>query len=174
MSERIVVEVAQWFALALSLGVIAAAFAAATVRSLFAMCMYLAAAAAMAAGVLLAQGRSDAALGAAIALGALAPLLILAALLLSARTAKPRRSGSPWLTIGAAAAAGVAVLWTVPDLRAVPVRIAMGAVAAPQISIAALIAPLIFVSAAACLALLGFGERGALERQSALSLDRDR
>jgi hypothetical protein len=171
MSERMLAEAEQWIALALALGVIAAALGAATARSLFAVCLYLAAAGAMAATALLAMHQPNAALGEALFALGIAPFVMLAALLLSTRAVKPSRRGRPWLTLAAALAAGGAVLWALPDLAVTPARIAMGPEAAPQLAIVALLAPLLFVGAATCVALLGFGERGALEHP--LPLERE-
>ena len=171
MSEQMLTQAEQWIALALALGVIAAAFGAATARSLFAMCMYLAAAGAMAAGALLAQSLPNAALGEALLALGVAPFVLMAALLLSARAVKPRRRGRAWLTLAAALGVGAVVLWAMPDVAVTPERISMGPDAAPRLAIFALVAPLLFVGAAACLALLGFGERGAFERP--LTLERE-
>lgn len=147
-----------WLALALTVGVIAAAVGAAMARSLFAMCMYLAAAGALAAGALLAHGAAEAALGGALLSVGIAPFMLLAVLLLSARTEKPRRTGRPWYAIAAAFAVAGALLWTLPDLGVRPGAAALGAT-----PIAMWLAPLVFVGVAACFALLGFGERGAFE-----------
>lgn len=152
-----------WLALALVLGVVTAAVAAATARSLFVMVLALIAAAAMAACALLAHGMGDAALGLALLLGGVAPFLLLALLLLSARTAKPLRS-RPWLAILAAIAAAGAILFALPDLGAPhPTPSELIPPLAPN-AIAAWTAPLVFVGALACFALLGFGERGVFER----------
>ncbi|MEJ0060493.1 MAG: hypothetical protein WDM79_13370 [Terricaulis sp.] len=54
-----------------------------------------------------------------------------------------------------------AVLWILPDLGApTPARVALAA----EHALAPWLAPLLLVLAAACVGLLGFGERGALER----------
>lgn len=161
MSATLVAASEQWAALVLTLGVIAAALGAVTARSLFAMAMYLAVACALAAAALLALTKPDAALAVALVGVGVVPFLLLAAMLLSARAIKPRR-GRPWLTLSAAGAVGAALLWAIPDLAATPARIAMGPEAAPHLAVTVLIAPLVFIAAAACLALLGFGERGAL------------
>ena len=163
MNEHTLAIAEQCIALALVLGVIAACVGAATARSLFAMAMYLAAAGAMAGAALLAQNLPNAALGEVLLGAGIAPFVTLAALLLSARAVKARRRGRPWATLAAAIAVSAALAWALPDLSIVPARISMGADAAPRLAIAALIAPLLFVAAIASLALLGFGERGAIE-----------
>jgi uncharacterized MnhB-related membrane protein len=151
---------AQALALALTLGVIAAALGALTARSLYVMGVYLAAAGALAAVAMLALGAPDASLAQALFGFVLAPVILLAALLLSAQGAKPRRRGLPWLTIAAALAAGGVVLWAAPELAA-----ATRGVEAPFVgALAPWLAPLVFVAAAACVGLLGYGERGALQR----------
>src|SRR4051812_9717881 len=99
MNAQALAGAEQWIALALALGVIGACIGAATSRSLYALTTYLAAAGAMAAGALLAQHASDAALGEALFGVGVAPFVTLAALLLSTRTAKPRRRGRPWITL---------------------------------------------------------------------------
>lgn len=162
MNASLFAAAEQWAALLLTLGVIAAALGAVTARSLFAMAMYLAAACALATAALLALTKPDAALVLALLGVGVAPFLLLAALLLSARAIKPRR-GRPWLMLSAAGAVGAAVFWAIPDMAAMPTRIAMRPDVAPHLPVAVLIAPLVFVAAIACLALLGFGERGALE-----------
>lgn len=151
----------QWTALGLSGAVLSAAFAAATARSLFLMHMFLLVAGALAAAALLALGAADAALGQALFGAGLAPVFVLAAMLLSARTAKPRRGGRSWLTIAAAIAAAGAVLWASSELAiAPPARVSSAA----ESGVSPWFAPLVFVAVAACVGLLGFGERGALER----------
>ena len=79
--------------------------AALMARSLFAMCMYLAAFGALAACATLALGGGDAALAVALLAGALAPGCVLAAIVLSARAAKARR-GVPWLSRSVCGVAG--------------------------------------------------------------------
>src|SRR5262249_38645826 len=78
-------------ALVLTCGAGVVAVGALTARSLFALCMYVAAAAALATGAALALGAGDAGLGLALFAAAWAPVLLLAAMLLSGRTVKPTR-----------------------------------------------------------------------------------
>lgn len=160
MIARLAEGAGDWIALALMAGVAVAALGAATARSLYAMVMFLAAAGALTAAALLAQGAGDAALAQALAGAGAAPVLLLATLLLSARAAKQRRRLRPWLTIAAGSAAAGVILWTLPDLGvASPVRVALTGEAA----FSAWLAPLLLVAAAACCGMLGFGERGPLE-----------
>ncbi len=147
-------------ALVLCAGVLAAALGALTARSLFSMTMFVSAAGAMTAGALATQGATDAALAQVFVGAALAPFIILACLLLSTRTTKPRRGGRPWVTIAGGAAVAAALFWLLPDI---------GSAQRPPIvetdaTISFWLAPLLFVAVAAAAALLGYGERGALQR----------
>lgn len=149
-----------WFAFALTLAALAAAFAALTARSLFALAMHVAAFGAIVAAALLNLGAGEAALGGALVVVVWTPLLLLGGMLLSARAAKQLGKGAPWGSIFAASLAAGAVLIAVPDLGepAAPLQPASPSAIGPWL------APLIVVTAAACVALLGFGERGALRR----------
>lgn len=147
-------------ALALCAGVLAAALGALTARSLFSMAMFVAAAGAMAAAALAAQGAVDAALAQAFVGAALAPFVILACLLLSTRTTKPRRGGRPWLTMAGGAAVAAALIWLLPDISPRPTPLAMESHGTTMFWLA----PLMFVAVAVTAALLGYGERGALQR----------
>ncbi len=152
-------QAAQGLALVLMLGAFAAAFGALTARSLYAMCVYLVVTGACAAATVLTLGSPDAAIAQTLVGVVLTPLLLLAAILLSTRATKPRREGRPWLTLIAAAAAFAAVMLVAPDLgppRASPP--AQTGALAPWLTI------LVFVAVAACVGLLGYGERGALQR----------
>lgn len=159
MTTLAVASAAEFGALALMAAALACACGAATARSLFAMCMYVAAAAALASATMLALGAGSAALGVALFGVGLAPVMVLAALLLSARAVKPKRRGLAWVTIAAAIAVAGAMLWASPELahtRPAPI--------VPELNVSALLALLLFPAIAAVVALLGYGERGALER----------
>ena len=147
-------------ALVLMLSALACACGAATARSLFAMCMYASAAAALIGATMLALGAGAAALGVALFGVGLAPVLVLAALLLSARAVKSGRRGMAWLTITAAVAAVGVIVWASPELsQARPALLAATASTQP--------APLAFLflaAFAAVIGVLGYGERGVLER----------
>lgn len=155
--------VAVWLALALGVGVLTAALAAATARSLFSMCMHLAAAGALGAATLAALGAGDLGLGQALLLAGLAPVILLASMLLSTRAAKPRREGWPWLTIAAACAAAGAMLWASLELGTA----ALTHAPTGEPAVAAWLAPLVFVAVVSAVGLLGFAERGALQRPAA-------
>ena len=147
----------QWLALGFTCAAFVIAIAALMARSLFAMCMYLAAAGVLAAAAMLALRAGEAALATVLFVAAWAPLLLLAAMLLTARATKAKRRGRPWFSLIAAIAAASGVLAVLPELGAPAAPIAESAGA-----IGAWLAPLMFAGGAACVGLLGFGERGAL------------
>jgi uncharacterized MnhB-related membrane protein len=163
------IDAADWLAVALMCGVLASAFGAATARSLFGMTMLLTVAAALGAAAVLAMGAEDAALAQALWGLGLSPLILLAVLLLSARTAKTRDRGRPWLSlIGAGAfvcVCGVALVLAASESPYATTPAQSGGVGF-------WIVGLVLVAAAACVGLLGYGERGAFER--APDLERDR
>lgn len=151
---------AHGLALVLIVAAIATAIGALMARALFTMAMYLAASGALIAASFVLLGAGEGALAAALVFALLAPLLLLATILLSTRAAKAQRQARPWLSTMAATALAAAIFWVMPELGAPPPR----APDAQAEAIGAWIAPLIFVVAAACAALLGYGERGALQR----------
>jgi len=148
----------QWLALALAVAVAILAMCAIAARSLFSMCMYVLAAGALTAAVVLLLGAGDGALALALFAAAWAPVFLLATMLLSTRAAKPIRRGRPWLSIGAAAVSAGAMLWPASELAA------RSAGSVESSAVGFWLAPLIAVAAAACVGLLGYGERGAFER----------
>jgi hypothetical protein len=152
--------IAPWMALALMCVAFAAALGAVLSRALFVMCMYILAMGALAASALtLIYGGG--AVGVALLFAGIAPVALLGLILLSVRTTKAQRRARPWLSVGAAGVVAVLVLWSTAELDlAAPVEIA------PAQSIATWIAPLVFVAVAAFIGLLGYGERGALQRNS--------
>ncbi len=152
-----IAEGAHWFASAFLAAALAAGFGVVMARSLLAMCVYLAAAGAAVAASVALLGRGDGALALVLFAVGWAPLLLLAAMLLSARSVKGGRRGRPWLSIGTGAAILGAILWAVRELDGSEVNFAG---AATQLGVWP--AALIFVAAAGCVGLLGYGERGAL------------
>lgn len=150
-----------WLALGFACAALVVGVAALMARSLFAMCMYLAATSVLVAAATLALGAGDAALTLALFAAAWAPLLLLAAMLLTARAARGKRRGGPWFSLTAAVLAAAAMLFAVPDIGApsAPAAIDVGAMSA-------WLAPLLLAAAAACVGLLGYGERGALQDHS--------
>lgn len=152
-------------ALLLTLGAIAAALGAVTARSLFATVMYLLMVGALAGAAVLALGVGDAALALLLLMIGVAPTLLLGGVLLTTRAAKTRRGGAPWLSLAGGFAVALVLGWGVSDLGAANIATHAGPGA-----LAPWLAPLAFVAAAACLGLLGYGERGALEKQSGARL----
>lgn len=155
-------------AFALMLGAIAAALGAATARSLVATSLFLSTAAALTAAALVALGAGDAALGVTLLGVGLAPVLLLGAMTLSTRAARKRKGAPPWIAIGAAMMAVSALVWAAIAPRG-SLAALDGVAMAP--GVASWLAVLVFAVVAATLGLLGFGERGALERASRLDFD---
>ena len=150
-----------WLALGFACAAFVVGVAALMARSLFAMCMYLAATGVLAAAAVLGLRAGDAALAVVLFAAALAPVLLLAAVLLTARAAKGKRRSGAWFSLTAAALAAAAMLFAVPDIGApsAPAAIDLGAMSA-------WLAPLVLATTAACVGLLGYGERGALQDHS--------
>lgn len=147
-----------WFGVLLIALAVAVGLGVLTARSLFAVCVRLAALAALAAAALLAMGYGDGALMLALLGAGVVPTLVLSGVLLSARAVKPRGRGLPWLSFAAIAACAAAMAWSVRDLATAPRVIAGGG------DIGLWLGVLAFVAVAGCAALLGYGERGVLER----------
>jgi hypothetical protein len=154
MMSALAAQAAPWLAAAL---ILLAAGIAATVlgaRSLLSVAVSIAAVCGCAAGALLALGQGEGALGLALLGAGVAPVLLLAGVLLSGRAVQPKARGLPWLTIGAAGAAAAAMLWTAPMIE--PTE----AIAAPRGAAPLALTAVVFVAVAACVALVGYGERG--------------
>ncbi|MGD9815016.1 MAG: hypothetical protein AB7V17_05865, partial [Hyphomonadaceae bacterium] len=91
----------------------------------------------------------------------LAPVLLMAATLASAPAVRARRA-FPWLSVAAAALAAAVVVASMLDLPPLP----QAARAAPRtVALGFWLAPLLLAAAAACVGLLGYGERGAFLRR---------
>ncbi len=145
-----------WLALVLIVAAAVAALGALSARSLVAMCIRLAAAGALGAATLLALGYGTGALSLALFGAGLAPVLLMAGVLVSTQASK--RAKTPWFSAIAAAGVVGAIGWAATELNALP--------ALPRSdgsSSALWVALIVFVTAAACAALLGYGERGILE-----------
>jgi multicomponent Na+:H+ antiporter subunit B len=153
----------QIIALVLLIGAIAAAMGAVTARALFASVMYLIVVGALAGAAVLTLGAGDAALALLLLAVGVAPTLLLGAVLLTTRTAKPRRGGAPWLSLAAGVATATALGWGASDLGLAADTFTQ---AETPGMLAPWIAPLVFVASAACVGLLGYGERGALGHRS--------
>jgi len=152
--------ITQWLGLACIVLALATGLGAAAARSYFVLCVFMAAAAVFVALALLSFGAGQAAAALAIIGVAMIPALLLGGLLLSGRAIRSkRRAGAPWLTVLALAAFAALVVWGVSDVA--PLR----APVAPPVGLSAWLAPLLLAAAAIGAGLLGFGERGALERR---------
>ena len=140
---------------------LALAAAVVTARALFAACVCTILLAAAAAAVLLAQDATLPALALAIFGAALLPIWLLASMLLSGNAVKARRRGGFWLSLAAAAAAAALTGVLAPEMAVTH------AVSIPAPSgLAGLLATLLFATAVSAIGLLGYGERGTLERRS--------
>lgn len=147
----------QSLALLLLVAALISALAALRARSLMAMLLQLAGAGALGAALIAISAAPDGGLAAALVFAALGPVLLMASMLLTAPTASKART--PWLTLAAASALGVTLCASMLDLGP---RIAADAFAANFDAASFWAAPVIAAAALSSLALLGFGERGAL------------
>lgn len=149
-----------WLAVMLTASAVVLAISVLSARSLFVMSVALGATTALAAGALLALGGGDGALNLVLAGTGLMPIILLAAVLLSARAAKAQHRGVLWLCLGAVALAIAAVASIAPDVLSA--RTALRQFAEPASGV--WLAVLMFVVTVGAVALLGYDERGALER----------
>jgi len=151
---------AHWLALIMLVAAFLAGVGAVMARALFASIAALAATAALTAAALAFLGAAPAALMAAIAFAALGPVLLLGAVLLSARSTKAHPRPAGWLIAGGAGTiAGLIILGAAEfDGHVAPIY------GAHPMSLA-WIGLIVFVSVAACVAMLGFGEAGAFEER---------
>ncbi len=156
MTPELVSHMLSWIAVAAMLLGLGAAVAVLSARSLISACVALAALCACAAAAMLALGYADGALALALLGGAVVPVLLLGGVLLTSRAVKPRARRLPWLSIIAAALAGAAMLWAAPTLDL------QQPVQAPPAGVSIALVALVFAAVAACVALLGYGERGVL------------
>ncbi|MGD9982050.1 MAG: hypothetical protein AB7H66_15215 [Hyphomonadaceae bacterium] len=152
-------DVLTWLACALLAVAMAAAFGAISARSLFVTAMHLVAAGVSVAAIVLLLGAGEGALGVALLAAAWAPVLLLGAVLLSARAAKPAYPGATLLGWLGAALAAPLLWWPLGELSGRPPSASAAAVGAGF-----WLAPLLLVVSLACLALLGYGERGAMTK----------
>lgn len=151
-------SIAAWLAVALALGVAILAIAMLRARSLFITAAAAAGMSALAAGVLLLLGGGDGALTLAAFGVGVAPVVLLGAVLLSARAAKGSRGGWIAHALALAAAIGAGVM-IAPEWAAQPRAVTA------QESMPLWLALLLFAVAIGCVAVLGYSERGVLERQ---------
>lgn len=159
MSEQTIAQMAPFVAAPLMLAVIAAAAAALMARSLFVMCMGLAAAGVTGSAVLLAISAREGAFALAISAAGWAPVLLFATMLLSARSTKDASRRLPWVTGLAGVSAVVVFAWVGTQIEAPAPR------SAPHAEFGLWAAPLLLAVASACVGLLGFGERGVLDEE---------
>jgi hypothetical protein len=159
-SENDIVLAVSGFA-ALVLGGVALALAAAALRAraLFVAGVFASLVAATACAALLAHGAALAAVALALTGAALLLVWMLGGVLLSAASAKARR-GAAWLTFLMAFAAGGLILVVAPELAATQ---------SPHITeprgLPALLSALMLAASLSVIGLIGYGERGALERR---------
>jgi hypothetical protein len=149
-----------WLALALLGVAIASAIGAIAARSLFVTCMHVVTVGVSVAAAALVLQAGEGGLALALFAAAWAPVLLLAVTLLSARATRAERRRFPILSIVGAALAVSAIWWPLIELAgAAPTGI-------PHVfhGLSFWLAPIILVAGAACVGVLGYGERGALTR----------
>ena len=139
---------------------LALAVAALRARALFVASVYAGLVAAIASAALLANGAVLAAVALAIFGAAFLLVWVLGGMLLSANSVKATRRGAPWLTFLSAFATAGLILVVAPELvatRPAPITEPVG--------LPALLSALMFVAGISVIGLIGYGERGALERR---------
>jgi len=146
-----------WLAGVLALGAGVMAVAALRARSLFVTAACVAGVVALAAAAALLLGGGDGAVAMAAFGVAFAPLVIMAGVLLTARTARTTRGGL-WVSVVAVVAGLAAAAVIAPELGGAPAALLSHA------PISLWLGALVFVAAAGCVAVLGYGERGVLQR----------
>lgn len=149
-------------AAALALGALALALAvpALRARALFVAGVCASLVAAVASAALLIDGAVLAALALALTGAALLLVWVLGGMLLSRNSVKAARGGLPLLMLGAVAAAIGLAAAIAPELGATH-----AAALAEPLGFPALLCALMFVVGLSLIALIGYGERGALERR---------
>lgn len=158
MTDAALASVAQWLGVAFAAGAVLCGTAALLSRSAFAMIMRLAAAAALGACTLLAMANGEGAIALALFGVGVAPVLLMGGALLSAQVSK--RAKRPWTSVLLALAAIAPIAWAAADLANAP------AVQGAPVAISGVwLAALALVAACACAGLLGYGERGIMQRR---------
>ncbi|MDX2274679.1 MAG: hypothetical protein NW206_04440 [Hyphomonadaceae bacterium] len=152
-------SLAPWLALVLIAASAACAVAAATTRSLVILALSLWACAAFATTALLCLSESTGALALALFAAGLAPALLLATLSLSARAVKGPKRKLPYLTIAGGLCVIGVLIWGLPDLASAARQQRANDDAALYF-----LSVTVFAGIAALVGVLGFGERGALEK----------
>src|SRR5262245_13283069 len=137
----VVADLMDWLALALAIATVAVALGALATRSLFVMCVQLAAAGALGAAAVLALRAGDAALLLALFVATWAPVLLLATMLLTSRTTRPARGAKAWLNFAAAIVVFAVLMLLLPDLGG-----AVSPARGDEGGVAALFAPLLLAT----------------------------
>ncbi|MEQ1489370.1 MAG: hypothetical protein ABL932_02360 [Terricaulis sp.] len=152
-----------WLAVALLGVAIATAIGAMLARSLFVTALHVTVTGVAVATAVLLLRADDGGLALALFAAGWAPVLLMAAMLLSARATKaPQPRRFPWLGLAAAALAAVTIWWPLFELvAAAPV-----AIGNELAGLSFWLMPLMLVAGAACVGVLGFGERGPLRSRS--------
>lgn len=163
-------HLAAWLAAPLMAAALGAAFAAALSRTLLALALYVCMAASAAAAAVLALNEADAALALSVAAGVWAPVLLLMGISLGGRVAKSARRRRPYASAALALGLGATLIWAARGQASLPADI-VASIVRGGASIGPWLAVLAFVAAAACVALIGYGERGAFERGGAGRLE---
>ncbi len=158
MTQDLAEVAAPWIGVVLLLLGAAVGVGVLVARSLFAVCVGMAALAAIMAAALAALGHGDGALSLGLFGAGVAPVLLMAGVLLSGRAAKPRKQAWPWMSALAATLTAAVIVVFASEFSVAP-----RAIAAPN-SIGLWLALLVFAPIAGCAALLGYGERGVLRR----------
>lgn len=153
-----------WLAAGLGGAMLAAGVAALLARSLLAACIYVFTASACAAAAAAVLGADRASLALAAAAGGWAPVVLLAGVSLTSRISRSAAGAMPWGSIAGAAALAVIVTWSARGrLAQAPMYEELPH---SNSGLGLWLALIALAAGAGCIALLGFGERGALERRS--------
>jgi hypothetical protein len=128
-----------------------------TARTHFATIVCVVAMSMLVALALLCFGADQAALAVTLLGVGVAPLLLLGGVLLSTPAIRTKRH-APWPAMLAVAVTSLALIWATRDVA--PPQAALS----PPLGLGQWLALLVFIAAIVCAGLLGYGERGALER----------
>jgi hypothetical protein len=153
-----------WLAAGLAGAMLAAGVAALLARSLLAACIYVFTSSACAAAAAAVLGADSASLALTAAAGGWAPVILLAGVSLTSRISRSTAGAMPWGSIAGAAALAMIVTWSARG-RLAPAP-AHEELAYANSGLGLWMAVIALAAGAGCIALLGFGERGALERRS--------
>lgn len=163
MTSATLEAVSNWLAVAFMALALTLAAAAVVSRSLFAMALYVCLCAVAVAAATAAIGLDTGALAATTAGGVWLPLLLFMGFALGARAVKPTSGAWPWASLFTVAVLAAIVIWSTRGHALLPVDI-VGSIVRGGASITPGLAALALVTAAGCVALLGYGERGVLSQ----------